>query len=199
MFLRKSEWRHILCCSFYFWKNNSCTQQNHRVCVKDVIWPIVAKGLLHAVSLTSTFWEKTRWSSGFSTCMHNPIIHLFYPAPPPKKSCIIISLGHEDVPREIENNAYAIFFLGGGGGEEVYYGICASREFGWSLEINYNDQFCPKMLKINETGCNRSFANIVHVTSFSQTWSKRATSRKNTSPQNITSHNHNSFAIVKSR
>ena len=48
----------------------------------------------------------------------------------PQKNCIIILLGHEDVPRELENNAYAFFLLGGGGGvgggkgvNEMYYGI----------------------------------------------------------------------------
>ena len=30
--------------------------------------------------------------------------------------CFRFLLGHEDVPREIENNAYAVLFGGGGGG-----------------------------------------------------------------------------------
>ena len=35
-----------------------------------------------------------------------------------------VLLGHEDVLREIKNNAYANFW----GVKEVYYGICASSE-----------------------------------------------------------------------
>ena len=46
--------------------------------------------------------------------------------------CLQLLLRHEDVPREILNNAYVDFFFSlegvGGGGVEVYYGICASRE-----------------------------------------------------------------------
>ena len=33
--------------------------------------------------------------------------------------CLQFLLGHEDVPKEVENNAYADFW----GGKEVYYGI----------------------------------------------------------------------------
>ena len=73
------------------------------------------------------------WSSGCLVTayaihyLHNPIIHLFYP-PPQKKNlhnyCLQVLLGHEDVLREIKNNAYANFW----GVKEVYYGICASSE-----------------------------------------------------------------------
>ena len=47
--------------------------------------------------------------------------------PPPKilhNHCFQVLLGHEDVLREIKNNAYANFW----GVKEVYYGICASSE-----------------------------------------------------------------------
>ena len=47
---------------------------------------------------------------------------------PPKilhDHCLQVLLGHEDVLREIKNNAYANFW----GVKEVYYGICASSEF----------------------------------------------------------------------
>ena len=57
----------------------------------------------------------------------SPIIHLFYP--PPRRilhnHCLQVLLGHEDVPREIKNNAYANSW----GVKEVYYGICASSEW----------------------------------------------------------------------
>ena len=43
--------------------------------------------------------------------------------------CLQFLLGHEDVPGEIENNAYETFF----GGKEVYYGISASRELRTTL------------------------------------------------------------------
>ena len=63
--------------------------------------------------------------------LHNPIIHLYYPT---KLLRLQFLLGHENVPREVENNAYADFFFlgwgeGGGGLKEVYYGICASSEW----------------------------------------------------------------------
>ena len=68
----------------------------------------------------------------FST-FANPIIHRVYRPPPPPQilhnDCIRFLLGHEDDPREIENNAYAKFFFWGGGVKEVYCGICESREF----------------------------------------------------------------------
>ena len=57
--------------------------------------------------------------------LHNPIIHLFYPPKILHNHCLQVLLGHEDVLREIKNNAYANFW----GLKEVYYGICASSEF----------------------------------------------------------------------
>ena len=49
-------------------------------------------------------------------CLHNPVIHLFYPPPPQKKilhnHCLQVVLGHEDVLREIKNNAYCNFWGG---------------------------------------------------------------------------------------
>ena len=57
--------------------------------------------------------------SVFSTntlLLHPKILH---------NDCIRFLLGHEDDPREIENNAYANFWWV----KEVYYGICASREY----------------------------------------------------------------------
>ena len=39
--------------------------------------------------------------------------------------CLQFLLGHEDVPREIKNNAYANCL----GVKEVYHGICTSREY----------------------------------------------------------------------
>ena len=53
--------------------------------------------------------------------LHNPIIHLYYSPRPLHNHCLQFLLGHENVPREVENNAYAdslffFFFLGGGGG-----------------------------------------------------------------------------------
>ena len=50
------------------------------------------------------------------------------PSPPPPhilhNHCLQFLLGHEDVLREIENNAYSIFL-----GEKRCLGICPSREF----------------------------------------------------------------------
>ena len=64
--------------------------------------------------------------------LHNPIIHLYFLPRLLHNHCLQILLGHENVPREVENNAYAeFFFFGGGVGggvKEVYYGICASSE-----------------------------------------------------------------------
>ena len=57
--------------------------------------------------------------------LHNPIIHLFYPPKILHHHCLQVLLGHEDVLREIKNNAYANFW----GVKEVYYGVCASSEF----------------------------------------------------------------------
>ena len=57
--------------------------------------------------------------------LHNPIIHLYYPSRLLHNHCLQFLLGHENVPREVENNAYADFW----GVKEVYYGICASGEF----------------------------------------------------------------------
>ena len=56
--------------------------------------------------------------------LHNPIIHLFYPPKILHNHCLQVLLGHEDVLREIKNNAYANFWKV----KEVYYGICASSE-----------------------------------------------------------------------
>ena len=49
------------------------------------------------------------------------------PLLPPKllhSHCLQFPLGHENVTREVEDNAYANFW----GIKEMYYGICASRE-----------------------------------------------------------------------
>ena len=49
------------------------------------------------------------------------------PLLPPKilqNHCFQVLLGHEDILREIKNNAYANFW----GVKKVYYGICASSE-----------------------------------------------------------------------
>ena len=48
--------------------------------------------------------------------LHNPIIHLHYPPKLLHNHCLQFLLGHENVPREVENNAYADFFFFGGGG-----------------------------------------------------------------------------------
>ena len=53
------------------------------------------------------------------------MIHLFYRPKILHNHCLQVLLGHEDVLREIKNNAYANFW----GVKEVYYGICASSEF----------------------------------------------------------------------
>ena len=57
--------------------------------------------------------------------LHNPIINLFYAPKILHNHCLQVLLGHEDVLREIKNNAYANF----GGVKEVYYGICARSEW----------------------------------------------------------------------
>ena len=54
--------------------------------------------------------------------LNNPIIHLYYPPKLSHNHCLQFLLGHENVPREVETNAYADFW----GAKEVYYGICAS-------------------------------------------------------------------------
>ena len=56
--------------------------------------------------------------------LHNPIIHLYYPPKRLHNNCLQFLLVHENVPREVENNAYADFWVV----KEVYYGICASSE-----------------------------------------------------------------------
>ena len=60
-------------------------------------------------------------------------MHLICPPKFLHNLCFSFLLGITAVPREIENNAYAIFLLGGGwgGGEgeganKVHYGRCAS-------------------------------------------------------------------------
>ena len=66
--------------------------------------------------------------------LHNPIIHLCYLPKLLHNNCLQFLLGHENVPREVENDACEDFFFllgvggGGGEGEEVYYGICAISE-----------------------------------------------------------------------
>ena len=42
--------------------------------------------------------------------LHNPIIHLYYPPKRLHNHCLQFLLGHENVPREVENNAYADFW-----------------------------------------------------------------------------------------
>ena len=59
-------------------------------------------------------------------------MHLICPPKFLHNLCFSFLLGITAVPREIENNAYVIFFLGGGGGGEgegankVHYGRRAS-------------------------------------------------------------------------
>ena len=71
------------------------------------------------------FSENGRLYTGYSQVihyLHNPIIHLYYPPKHLHKHYLQFLLGHENVPREVENNAYAdffFFFLGGGGGKRV--------------------------------------------------------------------------------
>ena len=57
--------------------------------------------------------------------LHNTIIHRFYPPNNLHRHCFRFPLGHLHVPGEIANNDYANFW----GVKEVYYGICASREW----------------------------------------------------------------------
>ena len=57
--------------------------------------------------------------------LHNTIIHRFNPIKNLHRHCFRFPWGHLHVPGEIANNDYAKF----GGVKEVYYGICASREF----------------------------------------------------------------------
>ena len=49
-------------------------------------------------------------------------------------------MGHEGVPRVIENDAYAIFFfLGGGGGvKEVYYGFVQVENLTLDIHVMAN-------------------------------------------------------------
>ena len=41
--------------------------------------------------------------------LHNPKIHLYYPPKLLPNHCLQFLLGHENVPREVENNAMQIF------------------------------------------------------------------------------------------
>ena len=50
--------------------------------------------------------------------LHNPIIHLYYPRKRLHNHCLQFLLGQENVPRKVENNAYADFL----GVKEVYCG-----------------------------------------------------------------------------
>ena len=69
------------------------------------------------VQLIAGFWIPIHY-------LHNPIMHPFYPPKILHNHCLQVLLGHEDVLKEIKNNAYANFW----GVKEVYYGICASSE-----------------------------------------------------------------------
>ena len=63
-------------------------------------------------------------SNGFST-FANPIVHFFYPPKNLHRPCFRFLLGHLHVPREIEYNHYAKFWVV----NTMYYGICESREY----------------------------------------------------------------------
>ena len=66
--------------------------------------------------------------------LHNPIIHLYCLPKLLHNHCLQFLLGHENVPREVENNAYADLW----GVKEVYYGICASSEYKICISKDYS-------------------------------------------------------------
>ena len=67
-------------------------------------------------------WESRKLTIRY---LHNPIIHLYYPRKNLHNHCLQFLLGHENVLREVESNAYAYLR----GVNVVYYGICASSEY----------------------------------------------------------------------
>ena len=70
------------------------------------------------------------------------------PLLPPKilhDHCLQVLLGHEDVLREIKNNAYANFW----GVKEVYYGICASSELLKSTFFINDRSFTDRYIKVH--------------------------------------------------
>ena len=83
---------------------------------------------------THTIPERTLRSNSFPVfrrfCNWHSLLAQSHNTPllPPKilhNDCLQVLLGHEDVLREIKDNAYANFW----GVKEVYYGICAGSEF----------------------------------------------------------------------
>ena len=107
---------------------------------------VVDYTLLERVTFDTNKTDWCRCSNSGLVIIHyldNPIIHLYHPPPPKKKKqkknktktktktkkkplhnyCLQFLLGHENVPREVENNAYADFW----GVKEVYYGIISCK------------------------------------------------------------------------
>ena len=86
--------------------------------------------LKYAQSLAVGIYYGNRWQL-LIHYLHNPIIHLYYPPKRLHNHCLQFLLGHENVPKQVENNAYADFW----GVKEVYNGICASSELFQISEI----------------------------------------------------------------
>ena len=63
--------------------------------------------------------------------LYNTIIHHFYPPKNLHRHCFRFPMGHLHVTGEIAHNDYAKFW----GVKEVYYGICASREYGLKVSV----------------------------------------------------------------
>ena len=79
---------------------------------------------LYFWALLAFYHNPSRFRAECIHYLHNPIIHLYYPPKLLHNHCLQFLLGHENVPREVENNAYADFW----GIKEMYYGIRASCE-----------------------------------------------------------------------
>ena len=68
------------------------------------------RGLVTNIPRTCHVFSPKETEKAFIHYLHNPIVHLFYPPKVSHNHCFHVLLGHEDVLREIKNNAYANFW-----------------------------------------------------------------------------------------
>ena len=87
---------------------------------------VFTRNVLHLASFWK--WEFLEYGNGLYVTCTSHIMTLFVPLPPPPilhNLCFSFPLGITGVPREIENNAYAIFR----GVNKVHYGRSVSEVF----------------------------------------------------------------------
>ena len=106
------------------------------------------------------------------------MIHLFYPQKNLHRHCFKFLLGHLYVPGEIWNNDYAKCC----GVKEVYYGICASREWTdfsilkfnlavrllWHKQRKLNDQVYSLLLFGSSRPHNHAESKVAHYRRINQ-------------------------------